>query len=132
MRRDACSAVGTVGARTPHALPTMLALRRGSRCAEPGRGRAGGRQEYRLENSLAQPYASPSFARLRIRAGPTLCLFAVPQPLTLLTSCRVPTFRGMSTPPTSPGSSAPSPFYSPSNELGACVATYQQSGDLGR
>lgn len=30
-RRDACSAVGTVGARIPHALPTMLALRRGSR-----------------------------------------------------------------------------------------------------
>ena len=38
----------------------------------------------------------------------------------------------MSTPPSSPGSSAPSPFYSPSNELEACVATYQQSGDLGR
>jgi hypothetical protein len=31
MRRDACSAVGTVGARIRHAIPTMLALRRGSR-----------------------------------------------------------------------------------------------------
>ena len=31
IRRDACSAVGIVRARTPHALPTMLALRRGSR-----------------------------------------------------------------------------------------------------
>ena len=38
----------------------------------------------------------------------------------------------MSTPPTSRGSSAPSPFYNPSNELEACVASYQQSGDLGR
>ena len=82
-RRDACSAVGTVRARTPHALPTMLALRRGSRRLElvahqrgtlllptkwpegRRRGRAGGRQEYRHFSSLAQPSPSAS-ASLRI------------------------------------------------------------------
>src|SRR5678815_466060 len=83
IRRDACSAVGTVRARTPHALPTMLALRRGSRRLElvahqrgtlllptkwpegRRRGRAGGRQEYRHFSSLAQPSLSAS-ASLRI------------------------------------------------------------------
>ena len=78
IRRDACSAVGTVRARIPHALPTMLALRRGSRRLElvaqqrgtlklltkwpegRRRGRAGGRQEYRHFSSLAQPSPSAS------------------------------------------------------------------------
>ena len=75
-RRDACSAVGTVGARTTHAIPTMLALRRGARRVAPvlsrretyrptywpegrRRGRAGGRQEYRQQTNLAQPCVRP-------------------------------------------------------------------------
>ncbi len=52
--------------------------------------------------------------------------------MVMLTSCRVPTFRGMSTPPSTPNSGSPSPFYDPSRELASYVESYQRSNDLGR
>ena len=73
------------GRGTPHALPTMLALRRGSRrldlIAQPARdqesvtywpegrrrGRAGGRQEYRHLFGLAQPCSCPSLPAVPLR-----------------------------------------------------------------
>jgi hypothetical protein len=134
-RRDACSAVGTAGARMVHAIPTMLALRRGSGRLvlvliqeSPGsktywpegrrRGRAGGRQEYRHLYSLAQPWV-----RLSRKHA-------------LRTSCRVPTFRAMSS-ETPPASSAPSPASPNSHRsalhtLAAHIEAYQRSGDVGQ
>jgi hypothetical protein len=105
MRRDACSAVGTVGARTRHAIPTMLALRRGSA------------DDKSIATSPA--WRNPGFAFSP--AGPTL-----------RTSCRVSTFRDMSAEhPQYPTPHPPFPSLDAREELASHVEAYGQSGDVG-
>jgi hypothetical protein len=105
-RRDACSAVGIVGARTTHAIPTMLALRRGARRVVPVLSqretlnlRTGRRDDVAVVPANAKSIANkpiwrnPAFAQServlpRIPFQPPLV--AIPN---LRSSCRVRSFR---------------------------------------
>jgi hypothetical protein len=101
-RRDACSAVGTVGARTRHAIPTMLALRRGSA------------DDKSIATSPA--WRNPGFAfpwpgnGCELRAGPL-------------------SFRAM--PSAGSQYPAPDPPFPARDELASHVDAYQRSGDVG-
>ena len=135
MRRDACSAVGTVGARKGTRFqrcwrygaaldawtwslvsardPTILTYWPEGR----RRGRAGGRQEYRHFASWRNPGCPPS-----------------PGPGPLRTSCRVPSFARMTTGSAS-GAAPPYPIAHPTiparDEVASHVEAYHRSGDVG-
>ena len=134
MRRDVCSAVCTVGARISHAIPTMLALRRGSRrlilVAHSVRDRDPGRTG-RRDDVAVVPADDKSIAICPVWRNPGS---AVPRPRDLRSLCRVRSFRAMSAP------SHPDPALrdgvlrqsgDASTELAGYVGTYQRSGDVG-
>lgn len=104
--RRVLSAVGTVGARTRHAIPTMLALRRGSADDK--------------SIAISPAWRNPGFAFFR------------PTP-TLRSSCRVSRFRDMAADQHQYPSPQPPfpPLRAARDELASHVDAYHQSGDVG-